>query len=73
MTLLFASVAVHVTFVVPMENSFGASFTTITGKISFADAPLTTTGVCIAVASTTISPCTVSTGLVVSFTVIFWT
>ncbi|MNI35216.1 hypothetical protein D3C73_892330 [compost metagenome] len=73
MMLLFASVAVHVTFVVPIGNSFGASLTTMTGKISVADAPVTTTGVFTAAASTTISPCTVSTGLVVSFTVIFCT
>ena len=67
--LLFESVAVHVTSVSPKGNSFGASLVTITGNISMAVAGLRVRGVFSAVASATTSPCTVSTGFVVSLTV----
>ena len=72
--LLFASTAVQVTFVVPKGNTSGASFVTVTPKISLYTGVPSSTGVPVAeVASTVLSAGAVSSGGVVSRTVTYCT
>ena len=65
-TFPFASVAVHITSVVPIGKASGALFLISTGNISVASAFPMSTGVLIAVASVVISSGLISNGLVVS-------
>ena len=70
--LLFLSTAVQVTFVVPIWNSFGASFETVTSKISlYTGVPRSTMVPSAAVASTVLSAGAVSSGGIVSTIVTF--
>ena len=69
--LLFSSVAVQVTVVIPIGNTSGASFSTVTSKMSLYSGVPNSTGVpSAAVASITLSAGAFSSGGVVSLTII---